>query len=520
MILLRSAVLILLLWAGIYLPGLGLLPLKGEEGRRVLPGLAMLDSGDWLLPTVGGEEYHRKPPLVNWLAALSVQVTGERSEWAVRLPSVMAVMVLGMVVWWSSRGWLGERGALAASIFCLTNIGLMEKGRLIEIEGLYIALYGIAIALWIAACAGRRSAWAMWLAPAIFLGLGMLAKGPVHLLFFYAVAVPVLAYSGQVRRLWHPAHFLSLVVIAGLFGAWAWPMMQVAEGGEAAATWTDQLAERIGIGDFELGSWAMDLVRGLVNYLPWTCLLVVAWTRVGRAGRDHPAAERGIKVGLVVGYLCVMLLPGALARYTLPLLVPASLLVAAWWCGPEGWVPRGVPVAWRACNLWIARMGVVGAIAVPLVGGFGWEKVVYGVIAVGLCGWVACRRCGPREEIGSGAIMVALSLIYAGAVLPEIAARPGYRTQAQTVEARVPATGELWMYDPDYQPIIFYLPHEIRYALKLSELPGEVGAVIVRKRHVERVQERPGWEGCEVVELPEKGARSANDPVLLLKVGG
>ena len=38
-----------------------------------------------------------------------------------------------------------------AAIFTLTNIGLMEKGRLAEIEALYLSLFGIALCLWLGA---------------------------------------------------------------------------------------------------------------------------------------------------------------------------------------------------------------------------------------------------------------------------------------------------------------------------------------------------------------------------------
>ena len=73
------------LWAGIYLPGLGSLQLQHEEPRRALPALHMLASGDWLVPRVGSDPYLRKPPLLNWVIALSCKLSGGRSEWAVRL---------------------------------------------------------------------------------------------------------------------------------------------------------------------------------------------------------------------------------------------------------------------------------------------------------------------------------------------------------------------------------------------------------------------------------------------------
>ncbi len=43
--------LVALIWAAIYLPALGSLEIKGEEGRRLLPAVAMLETGRWIVPS-------------------------------------------------------------------------------------------------------------------------------------------------------------------------------------------------------------------------------------------------------------------------------------------------------------------------------------------------------------------------------------------------------------------------------------------------------------------------------------
>src|ERR1700758_3579787 len=87
-----SLLVILLVWAALYLPALGSLAIKGEEGRRVLPGITMLQTGNYLVPQVGGETYFRKPPLINWLAAASFKIFGCQNEWTARMPSVVCVL--------------------------------------------------------------------------------------------------------------------------------------------------------------------------------------------------------------------------------------------------------------------------------------------------------------------------------------------------------------------------------------------------------------------------------------------
>src|SRR5215216_291936 len=105
---LKALLIVCALWAAIYLPGLGSTELKGEEGRRILPAITMLETGNWLVPYVGGKPFLRKPPLMNWLIAISLKLTGSRSEWAARLPSVLAMLALAAVILavGTGRGWM------------------------------------------------------------------------------------------------------------------------------------------------------------------------------------------------------------------------------------------------------------------------------------------------------------------------------------------------------------------------------------------------------------------------------
>ena len=193
-----NLLLVLICWAAIYLPGLGSLEIKGEEGRRILPAVTMLETGNWLVPQVGGEPYYRKPPLVNWLVALSFYITGHRNEWTARLPSVLSVLAVALAFVTVARASLGANGSLVAALIWMVNFGMIEKGRLIEIEALYVSLLGLAMICWLHWYHQQKSPWLIWMVPSVFLGLGMLAKGPVHLLFFYAVVLAVL-YRAQAR---------------------------------------------------------------------------------------------------------------------------------------------------------------------------------------------------------------------------------------------------------------------------------------------------------------------------------
>src|SRR5881296_4659546 len=191
---LRAMAIVLLVWAAIYLPALGSIAIKGEEGRRILPAIRMLETGNYIVPQVGSNPYFRKPPLVNWLVAVSFKIFGVRNEWTARLPSAIAVLAVAIAFVTVARASLGPSGSTVAALIWLTNIGMIEKGRLIEIEALYVSLCGLAIIFWLSFWDQKKSPWLIWTPASVILGIGLLAKGPTHLVFFYGIVIAVLAY--------------------------------------------------------------------------------------------------------------------------------------------------------------------------------------------------------------------------------------------------------------------------------------------------------------------------------------
>ena len=254
---------ILLVWAAIYLPALGSHEIKGEEGRRILPAVRMLETGDYLVPRVGSEPYLRKPPLINWLVAASFKLFGQRNEWTARLPSVLCVLAVALVFITVGRASLGGNGSTIAALIWLTNFGVIEKGRLIEIEALYVSLFAIAFICWLNWWEAKRSPWLIWTVPWFFLGLGWLAKGPMHVFFFYAIVIAVLWVEGKLRTIWNFQHLIGVFIMIAIFAAWAIPFAQMTGGANTAHVWSRQFSGRLAPESFALRNWAMNIPRSL-----------------------------------------------------------------------------------------------------------------------------------------------------------------------------------------------------------------------------------------------------------------
>ncbi len=434
---LRAVAVVVLIWAVIYLPALGSIAIKGEEGRRILPAVRMLETGNYIVPQVGSNPYYRKPPLVNWLVATSFKTFGVRNEWTARLPSALSVLTVAIAFVTIAGASLGSRASIIAALIWMTNIGIIEKGRLIEIEALYVSLCGLAIIFWLSYFLQKKSPWLIWLPASVFLGLGLLAKGPTHLVFFYGITLAILAYSKDWRLLIHPAHFVALAVMLGIAAAWAFPFLYSTTSGVAMDKWSAQYTGRLKGIDFKFFSWIQNIPRGLIYFLPWIVLFPFA--RFAKL-QDEPEQRlaRALSWGSAVPFLAVNLVPGAVARYSMPAIVPASWLLGMICAGNALQWPRG----------WIKN-----------------ERLSDAVVAA---------------FVGLGLVIGAIGYPITATVLKD---RQQVKKAAAEINALVPTTETLYAVNPDYQPVFFYVKAPVRYVSYVKNLPRNVRYFLVRNEN-------------------------------------
>ncbi len=444
----RRAHLVVSIWAAIYLPALGSLEIHGEEGRRILPGVTMNESGNYLIPHVGSKPYFRKPPLVNWITAASFKITGVRSEWTARLPSAVAILTVALALVRLGATSLGATGSLLAAVVWLANAGNIEKGRLIEIEALYVSLTALAFIFWVAAYRSEKSGLRLWLLPAIFLGLGMLAKGPLpHLLFFYGPVVALLWSDGKLMLLFRREHGIALLIMFGLLLAWALPALFFSDSTHVAHVWTRQFSGRASGEGFDFRSWITNIPRSFVYFLPWLPL--------GFLQFDEPPAfwqrNRKLLVGILIPLALVDLMPAALPRFVMPALGPA-----AWWFGE---LLGQEKLHWPR---WLGRKNFSAHLRNQVF------LIVTATIAIGMIG-------------------------YATLIVPRLHRGEKVKTHARQINAIVPSDVPLYAVDPQYQPYLFYVNAPVRYTGSIDELPRDTKFFLVQPENEREAETTAHW---------------------------
>lgn len=505
-----------LLWAAIFLPGLGDPELKGEEGRRILPAREMLRTGEWVVPFSEGKPYSRKPPMINWAIAASFRLTGVENEWSARLPSVLAVLAGSLVLLWAGRPLAGDSGSLVAAISFLACVAQVDKGRLAEIEALYVALTAVALALWLRLWQREASPWLTYTIPWLFLGLAMLTKGPLHLLFFYGILTAILRDAGRQREWFRLPHLAGIMLMTAVFLPWAvLNARRVAElepgAARAQAVWLQQLTERLDPSAIQWGDYVLVPFQGVLNFAPWCLFLLLFWRRITPWSQAEPGRRgsimRGLKWGMLVTFLAVSLIPEARPRFTMPLFGAAAILCG--WIVSRAWETHRTAMAkwWGNGNRVLAAVAGLAALLLPLVLGAGFAGRAAGVCVVAAL-WLIHRKpfgSPHRLAAATASVFAAVIIVIAFDTRQLQAARENVRPLGAAITAALPADATLAVFKPGPQPLLFYVDRHYIIADRPGQIPPDSRYLLLRPEHRARALDR-------------RAATGQAEPMLLLEI--
>ncbi len=281
------------------------LPAQTAEARVPVAARTMAREGLSPVARLGGLPWSTKPPLAVWLQALSMRAFGETLA-AASLPGAVLAAAAAFAV--------ARRGGLVAGLALLLSPRFLLSARGAELDIVFASLTALAILRGLDEIdAGGR----VGLASQLILGLALLTKGPLALVF------ALLAWGRGWLSAWAP---LALVPPA----AWAAWADRVHPG--IGLTWYAQLAGAVGRSHTAHNAPAYAYVVALpVLAAPAVLPLAIAAVERLRGSRAGPVApgravDRRLFRWLAGGLLILSLLPLKQSSYALPIYPALALL--------------------------------------------------------------------------------------------------------------------------------------------------------------------------------------------------
>jgi 4-amino-4-deoxy-L-arabinose transferase-like glycosyltransferase len=191
---------ILVILPGLLLyPTLGFRLLEPDEGRYAQIPKEMLVRGEWVVPTLQGEPYLDKPPLMYWLIKIAYLSFGV-NESAARIVPALCVHLTILAVYFIGRRSVGERAAFWAAVLLTIAPGYTAVARLLLLDGLLTLCVTVSVLAGYEAVRTGQLKPSWWMLSAIGSGLGFLTKGPISEILLFPPLVAASWLGGSLAR--------------------------------------------------------------------------------------------------------------------------------------------------------------------------------------------------------------------------------------------------------------------------------------------------------------------------------
>jgi 4-amino-4-deoxy-L-arabinose transferase-like glycosyltransferase len=204
----------------LWLMFLGNLPLRDwDEGTYAIVAREINRTGNWIYPTIQGDPFLLKPPLMQWLIAICYHIGGVQ-EFTTRFPgaflTALGVPLLYLI---GSLAFRENLPALFSALVYLTLLPVVRHGRLAMLDGMTISFFLLLLFCILKARDNKKYA----LGIGICLGLITLTKGMLVLVLAGIAGLFIIA-NKQLAILKNP--WLWIGMLLGNAPAVAWYIAQ------------------------------------------------------------------------------------------------------------------------------------------------------------------------------------------------------------------------------------------------------------------------------------------------------
>ncbi|MFQ5847745.1 MAG: ArnT family glycosyltransferase [Candidatus Methylomirabilales bacterium] len=449
------------------------------ETRYALKALTMRQTGNWIVPSLMGQPWLRKPPLLMWLINLFGLGGGGINDWTARLPSAVAGLGTVLLVFWWGQRLKGLRFGAVVGFSLLTTPLFVARARVNDPEPLLAFFITLALFAFYAHyhgwTLGRR-----WWVPFAAMALATLTKGPMGLVIPWLVIVTYLWSRRDLGALRRMRLGRGLLLYAAITLPWFLAVTFVFHQSVDRILYGEIIKTVSGRGGHE--PWVYYIGALFLGFFPWSLFLpalALVW-------RYYPESDTGARDGLqfctvwgVVIFLILSVTTKKRFYYAFHLLPPVSLLMGFLWQyvitgGYERhrWIRTShqyllaglacvALVAAAAVGIGAAGLGLPGhaAVADPSPG----DLLVMILVFILLCLGTVLLRQGRYRWVPAAMITAVLlgEVLMVQSIIPELYPNPRAREIGERLRGYVKAGAEVLMVDYYSHAVAFYFGRDI-----------------------------------------------------------
>ncbi|MBI3511336.1 MAG: glycosyltransferase family 39 protein [Bacteroidetes bacterium] len=197
---------VIILTSGLFIPLINVDAAQYGEISRELSR-----TSDWTHIFLRGQDYLDKPPLHFWLSALSFRIFGIH-EWSYKLPSFLFFILAVHSVIRMTNIFYDRRTSLIAGLFFCSSATAFLMTNDVRTDTIVVGC--VAFSVWKLLEWSRGRAWTDLFAASVGIGLAMLAKGPMGIIFPAFILGVHFIFKREWKNIFRWEYLVMLFVIA------------------------------------------------------------------------------------------------------------------------------------------------------------------------------------------------------------------------------------------------------------------------------------------------------------------
>jgi len=182
---------------------------NGLESEAAVHGKDMVETGRILIPHILDQPFiDNRPPGAWWLIAATYKLTGVCSTWTARLPSALAALECILLVYAMGRRAANARAGFLSALILMGMLYFVLMGRSSQQDMLLTLATTLCLWAFWRSLDNNEPVFRFVIAFQIFLGFGVLMKGPAVVINIFCSLAAYILYS----RCWRDIKWVSFIV--------------------------------------------------------------------------------------------------------------------------------------------------------------------------------------------------------------------------------------------------------------------------------------------------------------------
>jgi len=263
-----------------------------DEPTRALVAMEMIVSDNYITPTINGEFYYNKPPLYNWIIIAFYRMAGNYSEFTLRLPMVISLLLFGLTIFLFVRKHLGNKQAFIVAILFITSGRILFWDSFLGLIDITFSWLVYSSFMLIFHLHKRKKYLALFLVSYLLTAVTFMMKGLPSLVFQGITLLVFFSYNREFKKLFNWRHFAGIGLFMIIVGAYYLAYFRYNSLDNVFTTLFSESEKRT-IVNYGWVRFVTHLftfpLEMFYHFFPWSVLWVFFFTRKFRKGlQEHP----------------------------------------------------------------------------------------------------------------------------------------------------------------------------------------------------------------------------------------